>query len=53
MKIMKTLGALILLAIFSTTTTANAQPKESAAQRDARLAWWREARFGMFIHPVL
>jgi len=23
---------------------------ETAAQREARLAWWREARFGMFIH---
>lgn len=24
--------------------------EESAAQRDARMDWWREARFGMFIH---
>jgi hypothetical protein len=24
--------------------------KETQAQRDARMAWWREARFGMFIH---
>ena len=23
---------------------------ESAADRDARLAWWREAKFGMFVH---
>jgi alpha-L-fucosidase len=23
---------------------------ESKAQRDARMAWWREAKFGMFIH---
>ncbi len=23
---------------------------ESPAQRDARMKWWREARFGMFIH---
>src|SRR5512144_2057395 len=23
---------------------------ESKAQRDARMKWWREARFGMFIH---
>ncbi|HEY3265891.1 MAG TPA: alpha-L-fucosidase [Armatimonadota bacterium] len=29
---------------------APAPPAESAAQRDARLAWWRDARFGMFIH---
>ncbi|HEV8265764.1 MAG TPA: alpha-L-fucosidase [Gemmatimonadales bacterium] len=24
--------------------------QEPPAQRDARMAWWREARFGMFIH---
>lgn len=23
---------------------------ETAAERDARLKWWREARFGMFVH---
>ena len=23
---------------------------ENAAERDARLAWWRDARFGLFIH---
>jgi len=23
---------------------------ETAAQRDARMAWWRDARFGMFVH---
>ena len=26
------------------------KPGESAQQRDARMKWWREARFGMFIH---
>lgn len=25
-------------------------PTESPARHDARMAWWREARFGMFIH---
>ncbi len=25
-------------------------PAETKAQRDARMAWWRKARFGMFIH---
>lgn len=29
----------------STTVAA-----ETPAQRDARMAWWREARFGMFVH---
>jgi len=26
------------------------QPRESAADHDARMAWWREAKFGMFVH---
>jgi alpha-L-fucosidase len=26
------------------------QDTETPAQRDARMQWWREARFGMFIH---
>jgi alpha-L-fucosidase len=26
------------------------QDTETAAQHDARMTWWREARFGMFIH---
>ena len=25
-------------------------PTETAEQREARMAWWREARFGMFVH---
>jgi alpha-L-fucosidase len=25
-------------------------PGETKAQRDARMAWWRDAKFGMFIH---
>ncbi len=29
---------------------ASVQDKESAAQKNERMAWWREARFGMFIH---
>ena len=27
-----------------------AEPAETKEQRDARMAWWREAKFGMFIH---
>ena len=23
---------------------------ETAAQHDARMVWWREAKFGMFVH---
>ena len=36
------LAAMLLISALS--------PAETAGQRDARMAWWREARFGMFIH---
>ena len=41
-----------LLALVSAAHPAPAQEavRESAVQRDARMAWWRDARFGMFIH---
>ena len=29
---------------------AAAIPEETQAQRDERMAWWRDGRFGMFIH---
>jgi len=29
---------------------ASIQDTETAARKDARMAWWRQARFGMFIH---
>lgn len=38
------------IAISSEHPVAAIQDTETAAQRDARMAWWREARFGMFIH---
>lgn len=31
-------------------TTAAGTGAETQAQRDERMAWWRDARFGMFIH---
>ena len=36
----------------STGRTPSASPgwRETAAQRDARMKWWRDARFGIFIH---
>jgi alpha-L-fucosidase len=50
-----------LLALFTTLPNLNLRAQtsgsspdpyanETAAQRDARMQWWREARFGMFIH---
>jgi alpha-L-fucosidase len=38
------------IAVSASHPVAAIQDTETAAQRDARMAWWREARFGMFIH---
>ena len=37
----------LLFAVSSPVTLAQ---EETAAQHDARMSWWREARFGLFIH---
>jgi alpha-L-fucosidase len=38
------------IAMQKTHPLAAVQDTETAAQKDVRMAWWREARFGMFIH---
>jgi alpha-L-fucosidase len=46
-------GVVIVAAIVGSVggMSADAPPQaESPAARDARMAWWRDARFGMFIH---
>ena len=40
--------ALVFVLLLVTGMTMAAE--ETKAERDARMAWWREARFGMFIH---
>jgi alpha-L-fucosidase len=45
--------ALLAVALLATAATSLAQPAllpETAEQKAARMAWWTEARFGMFIH---
>ncbi len=46
--------ALALLLLFQLPLTAaeptGSVPGETTAERDARMAWWRDARFGLFIH---
>src|SRR5882762_8311329 len=49
MKISKK-GMATLFAVLATTLMVQAAPAEIASRSDARLAWWRAARFGMFIH---
>ncbi|CAN5423562.1 hypothetical protein BH11ARM2_BH11ARM2_33560 [soil metagenome] len=41
---------LTLAVAFALATQTPTLPPETKAQRDHRMAWWREARFGMFIH---
>jgi alpha-L-fucosidase len=38
------------LALPSPAAEGTAWNQETRAQRDARMQWWRDARFGMFIH---
>ena len=45
---MKKMMAGVLAMVAALTVTVSAE--ESTVQRDARMQWWREARFGMFIH---
>src|ERR1700735_3992663 len=42
--------ALLAFASAATAQTNQTDQVETQAQRDARMSWWREARFGMFIH---
>ncbi len=48
----RTIGlvVLILLAAAFQAVAAEVLIPETKAERDARMGWWREARFGMFIH---
>ena len=50
------MSSLLLLVVIMSTRYAIGQPfsqnnfKETIKDKDARMAWWRAARFGMFIH---
>ncbi|MCP5537515.1 MAG: alpha-L-fucosidase [Akkermansiaceae bacterium] len=41
---------LLLFAALATLVSPLQAVPESAAERDARMQWWRQARFGMFVH---
>ena len=50
-------GALVIILAIATlmqlraeTTTTDPYANETKAEKDARMAWFREAKFGMFIH---
>jgi alpha-L-fucosidase len=46
-------AAVVLGSMLAASSAVNAPPpefKETPAERNTRMAWWRSARFGMFIH---
>jgi len=43
-------GLILLILAGAAVLTAAAPPAETDAERSARMKWWTEARFGMFIH---
>jgi len=47
---MKRLLSLLLLLLSLTTTAQKNYLAESKSDKDARMDWWRDATFGMFIH---
>ena len=51
---MRSQKILIAITLILASTCLNAQQKnyleESASEKEARMAWWNEAKFGMFIH---
>jgi alpha-L-fucosidase len=44
------LAALAMAICIPTSIPAALAEKETPEARDSRMAWWREARFGMFVH---
>lgn len=48
--LLNVLGVLLLSAFTGAALAATKEQTETSAQRDQRMEWWREARFGMFVH---
>ncbi len=50
MKLALIAGMILVAAEFVYADEQTNSISESAQERDARMSWWREARFGMFVH---
>jgi alpha-L-fucosidase len=46
----RVLATELLIVLAACGVLAGSLAGESRSDRDARMAWWREARFGMFVH---
>ena len=47
---MRSLVALLALAVAHAAPAQDPHRGETPREKDARMKWWREARFGMFVH---
>ena len=47
---MKKLFLLLSILIFTAAINAQDFTRETKAEHDKRMDWWRKARFGLFIH---
>lgn len=43
-------ASVFVLTLFASLNLSAADSSTPTAERDARMKWWREARFGMFVH---
>ena len=50
MKLKNSIITLVLLCVLQTTLAQQKLANETTEQHDHRMEWWRDARFGMFIH---
>jgi len=53
MELMKKVLIAVILAVLAISCTPGGEPEENLTQlseQDQRMEWWREARFGLFIH---
>jgi alpha-L-fucosidase len=48
-RLIQTLAILLCLGAVSSVARQPARP-ETPAERDSRMGWWRDARFGVFVH---
>ena len=49
-KLIITIGIVLLAAGLAPATQGEVAVSRTTPEREARMAWWREARFGMFVH---
>lgn len=49
-RISSVLASILAITLLVPASLARAETTEPPADRDQRMAWWRDARFGMFIH---